>query len=65
MFKNVKKALFALVLALVAAFAFACGKDEEIKEANNENCKEFCETCPTCNNASAETCTEFCPTAPA
>ena len=65
MFKNVKKALFALVLAFVAALAFACGKDEEIKEANNENCKEFCETCPTCNNASAETCTEFCPTAPA
>ena len=63
MFKNVKKALFALVLAFVAALAFACGK--EVKEANNENCKEFCETCPTCNNASAETCKEFCPAAPA
>ena len=67
MFKNVKKALFALLIAFVAAFAFACGKKEEVKEANNENCKEFCETCPTCdkcNNASAETCKEFCPTAP-
>ena len=71
MFKNVKKALFALLLAFVAAFAFACGKSEEVKEANKENCKEFCEACPTpeecekCNNASAETCKDFCPAAPA
>ncbi len=60
MFKNVKKALFAFVLLFVALFAIACGK----KEANNENCKEFCEECPTCNNASAETCKDFCPSAP-
>ena len=60
MFKNVKKALFAFVLLFVALFAIACGK----KEANNENCKEFCDEVPTCNNASAETCKDFCPSAP-
>ena len=61
MFKNVKKALFALVLAFVAAFAFACGDKEEVKEANKENCKEFCETCPTCDPAAnKENCKDFC-----
>ena len=67
MFKNVKKVLFALVLTFVVALAFACGGGDDVKEANKENCKEFCDSCPTCdtcNNASAETCKEFCPAAP-
>lgn len=68
MFKNVKKVLFALVLALAVALGFACG-ESDVKEANKENCAEFCpeaeqcqecevckecETCETCKEC--ETC---------
>ena len=63
MFKNLKKVLFALVLALVTVFAFACGED--VVEANKENCKDFCDTCPTCNpEANEENCKDFCETCP-
>lgn len=63
MFKNIKKVLFALVLALVTVFAFACGDD--VVEANKENCKDFCEECPTCApEANDENCKDFCETCP-
>ena len=36
MFKNLKKVLFALVLAFVAAFAFACGEDNKVNNDDNK-----------------------------
>ena len=62
MFKNLKKVLFALVLAFVAAFAFACGETECPEcgpEVNKENCTDFCETCSP--EANEENCKDFCP----
>lgn len=55
MFKNVKKVLFAFVLALLVALGFACG-ESDVKEANKENCTEFCDECGTCPEC--ETCKE-------
>lgn len=66
MFKNIKKALLALVLALVTVFAFACGED--VVEANKENCKDFCDACQPCPEcdpeANEENCKDFCETCP-
>ena len=66
MFKNIKKALLALVLALVTVFAFACGED--VVEANKENCKDFCDACQQCPEcdpeANEENCKDFCETCP-
>ena len=63
MFKNLKKVLFALVLAFVAAFAFACGETPECPECgpevNKENCSDFCETCDP--EANKENCEQYCP----
>lgn len=60
MLKNLKKVLFALVVALLAAFTFACKEEcpECGPEANEENCSDFCETCKP--EANDENCKDFC-----
>lgn len=60
MLKNLKKVLFALVVALLAAFTFACKEEcpECGPEANKENCSDFCETCKP--EANDENCKDFC-----
>ena len=60
MLKNMKKVFFAVLFALVLSLAFACNNNSDVKEANQENCKDFCPADGTCNAASEETCKEFC-----
>lgn len=61
MLKNMKKVFFAVIAVFAVLFMFACNKTTDVKEANAENCKEFCPAeSGTCNEASAETCKEFC-----